>query len=550
MSGRSIVPLLAGAVLALSSAVPAFAQYSARVADGNRVGLTISNYGCFGNNFVSRSPSMEFPLGSGYEHLVNGGLWVGARATDHVGAFVGVTTAVVDISQGPALANVTEYTPVTAITPRSTVMSHRDHDPDAISELDHVTRYTDVVPKSLQFGVHRPLGIDVRQETYSWNAPGYADYQDVVFVRFVVANRGSNPLEDVWIGLDVELQSGDKNAYTTWPPSSGGSVFGSWYAKAWLEYDADLRLLREHRCAGQPVPDNCQLHVAPYWAGLKLLTPPGDGQLTTLSVWNWGPGSAARDEDHERHALLSAGTIADLGAPEWQPTVADPITLLAVGPFTTLSPGDSVAVDFAFLGGAEVEAIQDAARFAQDAYDRGYRDLVTAAAASLASARAFADRVELAWHCPALPGTQGRVERRAPDGAWTAIGIARVDGARHARHVDRAVVPGARYAYRLTLEDAEPSGEAWVDVPAARLAILSVRPATDGALDVELALPDGAGARLEAFDVAGRRLARVPCDGLAGGVHRVRIDAARSGVVYLRLARDADRVVTRCAVAR
>ena len=47
------------------------------ITDNNRVGLTVTNYGFFGNNFTSRSPSFEFPLGTGYEHMVRGGLWVG-----------------------------------------------------------------------------------------------------------------------------------------------------------------------------------------------------------------------------------------------------------------------------------------------------------------------------------------------------------------------------------------------------------------------------------------------------------------------------------------
>ncbi|HVP39258.1 MAG TPA: hypothetical protein VMS93_08770, partial [Candidatus Saccharimonadales bacterium] len=47
---------------------------------GNRMGLTITNYGFFGTNLTDRQPSMEYPLGTGYEHLVRAGLWVGARA--------------------------------------------------------------------------------------------------------------------------------------------------------------------------------------------------------------------------------------------------------------------------------------------------------------------------------------------------------------------------------------------------------------------------------------------------------------------------------------
>ena len=45
--------------------------------DGNAMGLVITNYGFFGNNFVSRAPSMEYPLGSQIDHLIRAGLWIG-----------------------------------------------------------------------------------------------------------------------------------------------------------------------------------------------------------------------------------------------------------------------------------------------------------------------------------------------------------------------------------------------------------------------------------------------------------------------------------------
>ena len=54
---------------------PAAIAYVSRIMDINRMGLTVTNYGFVGNNFVSRSASMEYPLGTGYEHLVRGGVW-------------------------------------------------------------------------------------------------------------------------------------------------------------------------------------------------------------------------------------------------------------------------------------------------------------------------------------------------------------------------------------------------------------------------------------------------------------------------------------------
>jgi hypothetical protein len=101
-------------------------RYSVRVTDINRVGLTVTNYGFFGNNFISRSPSFEFPLGSGYEHMSRAGLWVGALALSDTGQFLGVSTGIVDNAQGTNSIRETEFTPAgNAILERSRIANSR-----------------------------------------------------------------------------------------------------------------------------------------------------------------------------------------------------------------------------------------------------------------------------------------------------------------------------------------------------------------------------------------------------------------------------------------
>ncbi len=50
------------------------------------IGLTISNYGTFGDGFAQQSPidqpSCEYPKGSAVEHIFGGGLWVGAETSE------------------------------------------------------------------------------------------------------------------------------------------------------------------------------------------------------------------------------------------------------------------------------------------------------------------------------------------------------------------------------------------------------------------------------------------------------------------------------------
>src|SRR5262245_19964551 len=239
------------------------------------------------------------------------GLWIGAHATDASGAFTGVTTAWNDFSQGFPSNGKTEFTPVTdVISRRSSLPASPFYDPSAVSEMDYLCTYDDLVLRATGGETHRPLKISVRQTVHTWTS---FDLAHVVFTRLAIRNLG-DPLTDLWVGIYSELASGNKNAYATWQPTSSGGP-GSWYGKAWLQYDADLRLLREHYCRALPVPDSCHFEAAPPWIGLKVLTPPSPGQTLTLWADAYSPGDATRDQDVERYALMSAGTIANLTLP-------------------------------------------------------------------------------------------------------------------------------------------------------------------------------------------------------------------------------------------
>ena len=365
------------ALLALTPALPARAlsvSYVARLANRNRVGLTVTNYGFLGNNFTSRSPSFEFPLGSGYEHMSRAGLWVGALALSDTGAFTGVTTALVDASQGNASADETEFSPLgDVVTERSRIPNSRVYSPAAISDQDLICEYTDAIPKKHsgnQSEDHQPLNINVRQVTL-----GFTLHTADAFVvtRYVITNNGA-PLRDAWVGLYAQFASGNKNSYSVWPPSAGSGP-GSWYFKAHIEYDAPRRLFSERYCAAPPYPDNCRESVVPPWAGIKILgvTPDSIGaKRVNWRWWSYSPGDTSRDEDREKYRLMSDTQIDDptgcllLGA-------CSPIQLLSVGPFDRIEHGDSISVDVAFVGGEDQPSLQAHADYAQFAHDVHYQ---------------------------------------------------------------------------------------------------------------------------------------------------------------------------------
>ena len=353
-------------------------RFLSTVDNVNLMGVTITNYGFIGNNFISRSPSVEYPLGEGLEHMVRGGLWIGARCFDSPTDTLRVTTGTVDGSAGSGSQSASEFTPASnTIEVRSTLPNSRYYNPlHAVSELDMVSTYSDIPAKHSDNNgeAHRPIPVLVRQENYGWS---FSDFAHLVIFHFVIKNLGP-PIANVWVGWYSEFSSGNKNLYSCWPPSQSCSTVGSWFSKKWIAYEDSLRLFREHYCAQQPVPTNCNLGIAPAWAGVKLLgVHPGNladttDKKITFAPWSYAPNSPLRDEDRERYAIMSSGQITPTIGDSLQPGSGDPVELIAVGPFRELDTGDTISVDFALVGGAEISDLEEHARFAQRAFDRDY----------------------------------------------------------------------------------------------------------------------------------------------------------------------------------
>ncbi len=377
VSGALVLVTLVTAAVALATAAtiaPAAAAvpYQARIARVNRVGLTTTNYGFFGTNFVNRSPSFEFPIGSGYEHMARAGLWVGGKPSDAVD-FIGVSTAVVDNAQGSNALAETEFTPASEIVERSRIPNSAVFSSEAVSDQDLTTTYLDSPgrgPSGAQGERHVPLGIEVRQRTLGFSLEAADAF---VVAQFVIVNRGA-PLRDVYVGLYGQLVSGDKNAYSTWPPSSNAGP-GSWYYRTYADYDSGRRLYREHYCAAPPIPAGCNFPYCPPWAGVKLLGVSPDtiaSKTVSLNWWGYSPGDTTRDTDRERYGILSNGQIMD--PRDCSPGLdCSPIMVLSVGPFAVVDPGDSIRVDFAFVAGDDEASFLDHANFAQFASDIDYQ---------------------------------------------------------------------------------------------------------------------------------------------------------------------------------
>jgi hypothetical protein len=343
-------------------------SFAARVYNVNHVGLTLTNYGFVGTNFSSFAPSFEYPLGSSHMHMVRGGPWIGAISADENGAFIGVTVAAEDGSAGANSAGSSEYTPAgTYVGARSTLPNSRFFDPGAISELDYISRYSDRPANPRR--KHRPLNLIVTQYDFGWS---FADYAHFVIFHYVIKNDGP-PLRNVWFGMYDELASGNMRLQSQLPPTG-------WFSKKLISWVDSLSMFTERYCQARPFPAQCRFDLVPEIVGVKLLgVHPGNARDTsdkkiTFQSWTYAPGDPSRDLDSLKYTLMSSGLKTNLNPlpDSLAPGTGDPVSLIAIGPFTAINPGDSVSVDFAYIGGLTQADLSKRAILAQRAYDLNY----------------------------------------------------------------------------------------------------------------------------------------------------------------------------------
>ena len=185
-------------------------------------------------------------------------------------------------------------------------------------------------------------------------------------------------------------------------------------------------------------------------------------------------------------------------------------------------------------------------------------DATTPVLLSLVSQQADPNRVLLTWYAAGGSGVAATVYRRTVDEAWITLGQVSPAWNGLLLYEDRTVLPGRRYGYRLGLTDGGQEsfgGETWVDVPIMpELSLGGARPnpATRD-LAVAFALPSGAPARLEVFDLGGRRILAREVGSLGAGSHVIPLGAGRPlapGVYQLRLTQGSRAITARAVIVR
>ena len=177
---------------------------------------------------------------------------------------------------------------------------------------------------------------------------------------------------------------------------------------------------------------------------------------------------------------------------------------------------------------------------------------------SLLDSRRTTEAVELSWRSTTAVGKPATLERREAPGDWLPLSALAFDVRGLAAYSDRSVLPGHDYAYRVRVADGDSSyvSAATLVAPpeALRFAMLGARPNPAVArFQLAFSLPDAAPARLELFDLRGRRCASREVGALGAGRHTITLGEANAlvpGVYFARLQRGGASQVQRVVLTR
>jgi len=316
------------------------------------IGLTVTNFGAYGNGFSlwPEQPSCEYPLGSGIEHIFDGGLWVGGFIADDSlgnnarGPFV--TTAAVDAASVSNRGGGWEFTnqPGDLVKERSSLIDSRYFSPSAVSHQDFVMDYVDTnitLSNGELIVDHVPLGIAVHQESYAWNFT-FANF--FVIMNYWIKNVSDKYIDSVFIGLWTDTVV--RNTNITSP-----RIGAAFYNKGGNGYNDSLHIAYEFDATGD-------IGFTDHYIGIQFLGASAHYDSVNFVSWQFrntnNPNFFAPTTDVKRYKKME-GYFG--GQNRWSSGInhddlkkpSNRSVLITAGPFKTIAPGDSINITFAIV---------------------------------------------------------------------------------------------------------------------------------------------------------------------------------------------------------
>lgn len=371
------------AIICLCTAnVLAQAPFERLETDAGIFGLNITNFGTIGKpdvrNNTEGGSSMRYPIDTGTEHLFEAGIWIGAQYNN---SQLRVSTASVTTGGGYARgAAGFEFTADAPLARRSTNPNDEFFSPFSVGEQDIIAEFSDQRRdiNGTPINSHdTPLYADVRLESYNWGFPFTENFS---ILRYDITNNsGLYAAEATWdsvfIGMYADLVVRNVNTTT----ETGGAFFN----KNGLGYLDSLYTAYVFD-AGSPDVPSINTYGALSIIGAEYrgeyFHPSNAERLEEIgynapfvdpSYWLFSAGTGLYtrpNNDLQRYERMAtkfpldsvqAGqSVRDQLRTDGQTGNGNYISMLSIGPFPTVAPGETISVYFAFSAALKPDEFQ------------------------------------------------------------------------------------------------------------------------------------------------------------------------------------------------
>lgn len=340
--------------------------------------LSATNAGTFGNAFRgykdgSGTPSLEYPAGSGIEHLFEGGLWIGGVSN----GVIRVSTSAYDAPQGYAPGRGGfEFNPVpgSKVAEISSLKNTPAFNTSAISHQDFIMRFSDstlTVPgTSIPISDHiNPMDLVVDMRVMNWN---YSFSNFMAIVDLAIYNSGQQTFDDLYIGLWNNTVV--RNINIT-PAGAGGATFYSQGGNGFID---SLNMAYCYDATGdEGFTDS---YIGQIFLGSEdkngFHHPKTDGGFdVNYNAWVFNNSGQSTfffpTTDQQRYLKMSDGfnhspcwndpssggcmSTLDVDLQTELNKSGNRSDLVSAGPFSNYAPGDTIHISFAYVVAKKVE---------------------------------------------------------------------------------------------------------------------------------------------------------------------------------------------------
>ncbi|MBM4166025.1 MAG: hypothetical protein FJ218_03785 [Ignavibacteria bacterium] len=308
-----------------------------------------------GSSVPAETLGMEYPNGSGIEHIYGGGLWIAGKI-DTTSAQIGqYVTAVTTGYEGNSALK--EMYPGSSTLDKIWIVQEDVKPPDwdsywgsqlpfkKVSDEDFYCRYRD-----FNFGLnvanHLPLNVEVVQKSFSW----MNDYAGaIVPIDLTIYNKSTRLIKDAYVGYFIDTDIGI-------PTETG------FYNRNFSGYVNNLRLAYAHN----PITRGATPIGCVYISSPKVT----NNVRFTYEWFDFSSGTPYND-DASRYNLMARGTQRGNQSPEIS-QLSDTRFLFSFGPYD-IQPDSSLNIVVAILSGEDLQELKENAARAVEIYRLGYK---------------------------------------------------------------------------------------------------------------------------------------------------------------------------------